>query len=257
MEMVRTIDGRRIKHAIDPQNVFRRTIRNAEQIGMISNTKKTKLICISDSISFEAAAEIRAENGDLLTSGSDLKLLGFRFGQRPNCALHVQGIRHSFRERYWLLMHLKQHHFTEEELITAYKSMIRPIAEYCSVVFHSMLTDQQDEQIERLQSTALRYIYGFGLSYAVMREKAGLNTLRSPRIEACNKFAASCLASPRFEGWFPEARRNRRSRQAATYLEEFARCDRLKNSPLFYMRRRLNGKPGKEYGKRNAKYRDT
>ena len=29
------------------------------------------------------------------------------------------------------------------------------------------------------------------------------------------------------------------------YLEEHARCDRLKNSPIFYMRRRLNGKEGR------------
>ena len=53
-----------------------------------------------------------------------------------------------------MLIHMKQHHFTEEELVQAYK----PIAEYYSVVFHSMFTDQQDEQIERLQSTALHYI---------------------------------------------------------------------------------------------------
>ena len=46
------------------------------------------------------------------------------------------------------------------------------------------------------------------------------------------------------------------SRSSQKYKEEFARCDRLKNSPLYYMRRRLNGKEGKTYGKRNSKYRD-
>ena len=36
------------------------------------------------------------------------------------------------------------------------------------------------------------------------------------------------------------------------YQEFFARCDRLKNSPLFYMWRRLNGKEGQHCGRRNA-----
>ena len=36
------------------------------------------------------------------------------------------------------------------------------------------------------------------------------------------------------------------------YVEFFARCERLKNSPLFYMRRRLNGKEGRVHGRRNA-----
>ena len=224
---------------------------------MKANTKKTMLLCISDAISFEAGAEILAESGDKLTSVDELCLLGFRFGRRPNCDVHVQSIRRSLRGRYWLLIHLKQHHLTERDLVTAYKAIKRPLAEYCSVVFHLMLTDQQDEQLERLQSTALRYIYGFGLSYAAMREMADISTLRSRHIEACDKFAASCLRSPRFSGWFPEARQVRDSRHALVYKEEFARCDRLRNSPLHYMRRRLNGKAGKEYGKRNAKYRDA
>ena len=141
-------------------------------------------------------------------------------------------------------------------LLVTYKSIIRPIAEYCSVVFHSMLTDQQDEQIELLQSSALRYIYGFGMSYEQMRQKSGLSTLRSCRIAACDKFTLSCASSPRFCRWFPENNTGRRSRHQLSYLEQYARCDRLKNRPIFYMRRRLNGKPGKQYGTRNARYTD-
>ena len=119
-----------------------------------------------------------------------------------------------------------------------------------------MLTDKQDEQLERLQATALRYIYGYDLSYARMRELSGLKTLRQRRIEACDKFASACLASDRFKKWFPLNDQARRSRHTLQYKEEHARCDRLKNSTIFYLRRRLNGKPGKEYGQRYRHYRD-
>ena len=40
------------------------------------------------------------------------------------------------------------------------------------------------------------------------------------------------------------------------YKEFFVRCDRLKNSLLYYMRHRLNGKAGKTFGSRNRQYRD-
>ena len=137
-----------------------------------------------------------------------------------------------------------------------YTTIIRPVAEYCSVVYHSMMTDREDEQMERLQATALRYVYGFGLSYAKMREMSGLDTLRSRRIALCDKFAAGCLKGERFRDWFPKHVPGRVSRQSLLYSEFFARCDRLKNSPLYFMRRRLNGKPGREYEKRNCQYRD-
>ena len=40
-----------------------------------------------------------------------------------------------------------------------------------------------------------------------------------------------------------------------TFLETKARTERLKNSPLHYFRRVLNGKVGKIYGKRYEEYR--
>ena len=89
------------------------------------------------------------------------------------------------------------------------------------------------------------------MSYQKMRELAGVTTLRQRRVELCDKFAAKCLKNPRFEPWFPK-RRGRTTRGGEPFQEDFARCERLKNSPLYYMRRRLNVKPGKSYGARYA-----
>ena len=123
--------------------------------------------------------------------------------------------------------------------------------------FHSMLTDAQDESLERLQTHALKCIFGLGLSGRRMRELAGLETLRERRVAQCDKFALKCVRSDRFKEWFPlnQARRSAR-REGEKYKEEYARCSRLYNSPIFYMRRRLNGKVGKQYGTRNREYRE-
>ena len=84
---------------------------------------------------------------------------------------------------------------------------------------------------------------------------ADLPTLRERRVEQCDKFAAKCATSDRFEDWFPK-NEGRRVRGSKEYKEEFARCKRLYDSPLYYMRRRLNGGAGKEYGVRNKEYRE-
>ena len=119
-----------------------------------------------------------------------------------------------------------------------------------------MLTDWQDELLERLQATALLFIFGYGVPYSEMRQRAGLDTLRQRRILLCDKFARKCLGNERFASWFPKTVQGRRSRHTMEFREDYARCDRLKNSPLFYMRRRLNGKEGKTYGMRNRRYRE-
>ena len=172
---------------------------------------------------------------------------------------HVEVLRKRFRARLWILVHLRNAGFNETELVKEYKSILRPVHDYLCVVFHSMLSDAQDEALERLQSQALKLIFGWRLSYSRVRELAGVETLRSRRVELCDKFASKCLGSRRFSAWFPlrdDVRRSARNTAGEKYKEFFARCDRLKNTPLYYMRRRLNGKAGKSYGKRNAEYRD-
>ena len=125
------------------------------------------------------------------------------------------------------------------------------------MVYHPLLTDEMDQAVEKLQSSALRCIFGYELSYAKMRELAGVTTLRDRRIAASDKFANKCVGSVRFGKWFPERRSGRSGgRRGEVYQEDFARCDRLRNSPIFYMRRRLNGKEGRGFGLRNQQYRD-
>ena len=85
-----------------------------------------------------------------------------------------------------------------------------------------------------------------------MRQLAGVDTLRQRRIDASDKFAQKCLGNRRFMHWFPVKKMGRAGgRKAELYQEDYARCNRLQDSPICFMRRRLNGKEGKVYGERN------
>ena len=188
------------------------------------------------------------------------KALGMWFSNKPTVDAQVEAVKRGIRSRLWTIRNLKNSGFTEEELVRVYTTMIRPVADYAAVVYHSSLTDEQDEAIDNLQNAALRMIYGSGISARKMRSMAGLTSLRSRRESLCDKFASKCIGMPLFSDWFvPKTSRasSRLSRGNEQYLETKARCERLRNSPLHYFRRRLNGKPGKEYGESYREYRES
>jgi hypothetical protein len=199
------------------------------------------MMVVSDSTSFEPNCYIETDEGERIESTNEkLKILGFMFSKKPTVAEHVKETIGKARKRYWVLRHLKRFGFDEKELVRVYTTIIRPVIEYCSVVYHSMLTSEQASDLERTQCQALKCIFGYaGESYESLREKAEIETLESRRVQAVDKFTDKCLAG-RYSGWFPINRSSRTTRQKNPYEEKYARCNRLRNSPLYYMRRRLN-----------------
>ena len=163
------------------QNLFRRVVLKAESRGMVVNRSKTKILCVSDAQTYKARVHIYDSEGNKLESGSHLKVLGFHMDSRPSAHAHVQAMRLRMRDTVWILPHLKITGFSEPELATVYRTIIRPILDSCAVVYHPMLTDEQDQIVERMQAQALKCIYGYTNSYAVMREKAGVTTHRARR----------------------------------------------------------------------------
>ena len=81
--------------------------------------------------------------------------------------------------------------------------MLRPVLEYCHVIYHAMLSKCQEERLEALQRKALRIVLGFDLNYSDLLKKAGVETLKTRRIVASEKFAAKLLVSERFNHYFP------------------------------------------------------
>ena len=255
-DIVGQVDGRPLKskHDLQSQNIFRRIVSKAESRGMVVNKRKTAILCMSDSQTYRATCRLQDADGETLSAGKSMKVLGFHLDSRPSVHAHVAALQIRMRDTAWVLRHLKIAGFSEKELARVYTTVVRPVLDYCAVVYHPMLTDEQDQAIERLQARALKNIYGYKDSYALMREKAGVTTHRARRIELCDKFAQKAAGNQRFD-WFP-LRTGRSGRRGEQYHEFPARTDRLFNSPLYYYRRRLNGKQGKTYGERNRRYRE-
>jgi hypothetical protein len=153
--------------------------------------------------------------------------------------MHVQETITKIRRRYWLLRHLQRHGLDQMELLKVYMTIIRSTIEYASVVYGPMLTKEQSDKIEHLQSQCLKIIFGFYHSYASLLEHTGLERLEQRRARAIEKFAMKAEQGS-YKKWFPRRPDNGRTRRPKKFLESYARCDRLKNTPIFHMRRVLN-----------------
>ena len=127
-------------------------------------------------------------------------------------------------------------------LVEIYKSSLRPILEFCSVVYHSMVLKEQCEALERLQRWVLRVIYGFEVTMEECFEKSRLETLECSRLKRI-RFAVKAATDENFlKKWFPtwENEHEINLRHKKKYIEFGAKTNRLYNSLLHYMRRLLN-----------------
>ena len=232
----------RTKRAIRTENLFRWIVHQARSLGMIVNGSKTHALCISELKGYVPKVFFRDSDGNTVEAQNSIKILGFHFSSEPDMSAQVEAIRKGFIARIWSLRHLGHRGLSKPDLLKVYKSILLPVHDYCSCVYNSSLTLTQASALERLQAQALKAIYGYEHSYRSLLQLTGLQTLQERRDQRSDKFAAKCLANPRFQAWFKPNTPERATRNTLPYREYHARTKRLYNSPLFHMRRRLNGR---------------
>lgn len=173
--------GCRDYHATRSQNLFRHVVVRAEYFGMRVNSLKTNSMVIAETKAYIPKAHIFDSDGNRVDSKSSMKILGMHFSSDPDMSAHVATIRKKYRCRMWILRHLGHRGFSAGDLLQVYKSMILPCHDYCSVVFYSSLNITQTSLLERLQSQALKCIYGYNYSYRELLELSGLISLSTRR----------------------------------------------------------------------------
>ena len=214
----------------------------AEAIKMRVNALKTQLLIIGPRNGQINEATISSRTGDSVSAISQLKLVGFTFETEPDAGAHVEYIRDRFRRRVWMLYHLRKAGFKKRPLYALYSVYIRSIIEYCSVVYHPMLTKGQEEDLERLHRLAVRICYDFDTPIETLMTVNGIETLGVRRARRCDAFIRKARNNPKFaDRWFPPREqvgwdvRNRRGIQEGRVL-----TSRRFNSPLVFLRRRAN-----------------
>ena len=88
------------------------------------------------------------------------KILGIWISEDLSWSKNCQEIARKAYSRLSLITKLKYVGVNKSDLLDIYILFIRSVTEYCSVVFHSSLTQQESEKLERIQKFCLKIILG-------------------------------------------------------------------------------------------------
>ena len=154
-----------IIHAQQCEEMFKTVQLNARSIGMSVNERKTQLLCVTSTTGTKVHSYKRLADGSRITSHKELKQLGFFFSAQPTAELHLEKTSEKFRGCLWFLRHLKKASVSTKDLLHVYKCFLLPILDYASVVYHSIITKEQSDSLERLQAAALKIIFEWKKSY--------------------------------------------------------------------------------------------
>ena len=112
--------------------------------------------------------------------------------------------------------------------------------EQSCVVWHSSLTKENEEDLERVQKSAIRIILGRNFDdYSKALSEVNLDLLKNRRQELCLKFAIKCTKSEKTQEMFPkrEKEHNMQARNKEKYFVQHAKTNTgcfKKKYPLWF-----------------------
>ena len=142
-----------------------------------------------------------------------------------------------------MLRLLTNHNVPYNDLLTIYRSYVRPILEYGAPVWNGALTKNQKESLEKIQKRALRIIHGsFYTNYQETLHACQFKTLGQRRDDLCVKFIEKTLErTDQFKDFFvPPPSDGMTLRHSRKFSEIRCKTNRLKNSAIPYLTRLLN-----------------
>ena len=153
-------------------------------------------------------------------------------------------------KRTILLQKLFEFQVPQSDLVTVYKLFIRSILEQSCVVWHSAITQEEENDIERVQKVCLKIILkGKYEGYDQALKITNLATLVQRRVTLCLNFAKKCLDNEKTRHMFPLNRSSRalpkrnenyQNYQKEKYHVQHSRTERLAKSAIPYLQRLLN-----------------
>ena len=170
------------------QSFMEAIVSKAADMGMKVNCKKMQFLILSPDNGCNTTASITV-GGTTLSATNKLKLLGYVIGSSPGAHAQVEFIREKFRRKFWSLIHHRRSGFKGKRLFKIYCSLVRPVIETNSVIYHAMLTRTQAAELERMQKKILRLCFGRLTCYADKLRELGLESLETRRTKAARKFA--------------------------------------------------------------------
>ena len=161
--------------------------------------------------------------------------------------------------RISMLSKLKYVGICRKDLIEIYCLFVRSRAEYCSVAFHSSLTQEQERKIENIQKTSLKIILQDDyVGYETACKLTGLATLFQRRENRSLIFARRCLQNQELSRFFPRVPKlpQQKLRDHDMFVVNFARGAKYQKSAIVHCQKQLNSYMHDQSIKKKAEERE-
>ena len=147
--------------------------------------------------------------------------------------------------RMTILTKLKYAGVPAQDLITVYILFIRSLLEYCSVAWHSTLTGEQNQNLERVQKLCLKVILGEHYKdYSSALDTCGLDSLSDRREDKCLQYGLKSLLHPVHSRKFPVnphiENNSHDIKNSENFKVNWAKTDSYRMSAIPYIQRKLN-----------------
>ena len=212
---------------------------------MMLNGNKSKVMVFNCTRNYQFATRIHLNDQQLETI-HETKLLGTVISSDLKWHANTETLTQKGYQRMTILRKLYEFDIPTEDLVVIYNQYIRSTLEFNSSVWYSSITNEEREDIERVQRIACQIILKDAYtSYKEALEKLNLQNLSDRRQMLAGRFATKCANSDRFKDLFPLNAKEIEFRTNEKYAVRFAHTDRLKDSSIPAMQRLLNKQASK------------
>ena len=215
-----------------------RTINQKIQL----NEKKSKSIIFNFTKNYQFSSRLLL-NGVKLETVQDTKLLGTIISNDLKWNKNTDNIVNKANARMQILRKISNFGASMDDLKNIYFLYIRNLLKQSCSVWHSGLTQENIEDLERVQKCALRIILNDSYkSYENALSMLDIETLEDRRKNLCLQFAKKCLKNDKMKHLFPGNMKNHtmKTRNEEQFHVEHFNTERLRDSPIIYMQRLLN-----------------
>ena len=205
---------------------------------MMVNEKKTKTMIFNYTNNYQFTTRLSINDKPIEVINST-RLLGTIITDDLKWDANCANLVKKANGRMELMRKVSSFGLDKEELKNIYFLFVRSVLEQSATVWHSSLTQENKEDLERVQKSAIRIIMGEEFQgYQKSLDKLDIETLDARR----ENFALKTSKNPKMKKMFPlkDKLHDMQTRQPEKYVVQHANTERLKKSSIIYMQNLLN-----------------
>ena len=209
---------------------------------MLINEKKSKYMVFNFTNKYQFSTRLSLGK-QTLEEVAETKLLGTTLTNNLKWDTNTQNIIKKANARMQILRIASSFSPNLSDLKLIYISYIRSRLEQSCIVWHSGLSKESSDDLERVQKSALKVILKDSYkNYNNALNQLDLETLKERREYLCLKFAKKNLKNKKINYLFPPNNKTHimDTRNQENFNIDYANTTRLQNSPIIFMQKLLN-----------------